>query len=223
MSQSSNSAPGAPRSALILAFSVINVLVAAVLLSWVLAHNGAGGNNQSPTPLPTVVSVSASATSVAVVLPSSTPVQVALPPSDTPIPPQPSDTPVPPVLPTNTLEVPTDTPPAPTVVAVQPTLTSGALPLTGTPPSPTPARPLAPPTDTPLPLPSPSPTAVPPAPTPTTRPRPVIVDVPYTVRPGDTLSSLAARFHTTVSAIMMRNGLRSTTIRVGQYLIIPDP
>lgn len=44
----------------------------------------------------------------------------------------------------------------------------------------------------------------------------------YTVRAGDTLSSLARRFNTTVQAIMTANGLTSTVIRVGQVLVIPN-
>lgn len=52
----------------------------------------------------------------------------------------------------------------------------------------------------------------------------------YTVRWGDTLSKIARRFGTTVQAIMASNNLRSTTIYVGQRLVIsgqdvqdPDP
>lgn len=43
----------------------------------------------------------------------------------------------------------------------------------------------------------------------------------YTVVQGDTLSSIAARFNTTVSAIMAANGLSSDLIYVGQVLYIP--
>jgi len=43
----------------------------------------------------------------------------------------------------------------------------------------------------------------------------------YTVVQGDTLSSIAARFGTTVSAIMQANGLTSDLIYVGQVLLIP--
>ena len=42
----------------------------------------------------------------------------------------------------------------------------------------------------------------------------------YKVRQGDTLSSIAKRNHTTVAQIQRLNGLRSTTIRVGQSLKI---
>ena len=44
----------------------------------------------------------------------------------------------------------------------------------------------------------------------------------YTVRPGDTLSSIAARHGTTVSAIMRANGLASANyIYAGQRLVMP--
>jgi hypothetical protein len=43
----------------------------------------------------------------------------------------------------------------------------------------------------------------------------------YTVVQGDTLSSIAARFGTTVHAIMQANGLTSDIIYVGQVLLIP--
>ena len=43
----------------------------------------------------------------------------------------------------------------------------------------------------------------------------------HVVRPGDTLWSIASRYRTTVSAIMRANDLRSTTVYVGQRLVIP--
>jgi len=43
----------------------------------------------------------------------------------------------------------------------------------------------------------------------------------YVVQRGDTLSAIARRFGTTVQAIMAANNLQSTTIYVGQRLIIP--
>ncbi|MBI3750215.1 MAG: LysM peptidoglycan-binding domain-containing protein [Chloroflexi bacterium] len=43
----------------------------------------------------------------------------------------------------------------------------------------------------------------------------------YKVTSGDTLSGIASRFHTTVSAIMKLNGLTTTNLRVGQILKIP--
>ncbi|MCZ7570294.1 MAG: LysM peptidoglycan-binding domain-containing protein [Ardenticatenaceae bacterium] len=43
----------------------------------------------------------------------------------------------------------------------------------------------------------------------------------YIVRRGDTLYGIARRFGTTVEAIMAANGLRSTTIYIGQSLFIP--
>jgi LysM domain-containing protein len=68
------------------------------------------------------------------------------------------------------------------------------------------------PTATPTPTPVPSPTA---SPTP--------VPVVYTVKKGDTLKSIAAEYGTTVQAIKNANKLKSSTIRVGQKLIIPPP
>ena len=43
----------------------------------------------------------------------------------------------------------------------------------------------------------------------------------YVVQPGDTLSAIARRYNTTVSALMSYNGLTSTTIYVGQRILIP--
>jgi hypothetical protein len=77
-----------------------------------------------------------------------------------------------------------------------------------------------------------------PAPQPTSAPPSIIVLTPtptggnsggggggttvyYTVVQGDTLSSIAARFGTTVTAIMQANGLTSDLIYVGQVLLIP--
>lgn len=43
----------------------------------------------------------------------------------------------------------------------------------------------------------------------------------YVVKPGDTLYSIAARYGTTVEAIMRANGLPNATIYAGQTLVIP--
>ncbi|MCC9077391.1 type 4a pilus biogenesis protein PilO [Litorilinea aerophila] len=105
--------------------------------------------------------------------------------------------------------------------------------------------PTAPPTPTVTPLPGPSPTnttapASPPTWTPTVTPLPTNTatatpsptasatptgTVPpgttvHVVQPGETLFSIARRYGTTVEALMAANGLTSTTIRVGQRLII---
>lgn len=40
----------------------------------------------------------------------------------------------------------------------------------------------------------------------------------HKIRPGETLGSIALRYHTTVSALKRMNGLRSSTIRAGKYL-----
>ena len=79
-------------------------------------------------------------------------------------------------------------------------------------PSPSPTAPPA--TSTPEPVPTAQP---PPPPTPTPSPRFLV----HTVRPGDTLYSLARRHGTTVQAIMAANNLGDHTIRVGQQLYIP--
>lgn len=44
----------------------------------------------------------------------------------------------------------------------------------------------------------------------------------YRIRPGDTLSEIAARFGVTVQAIQAANGLRGTRIIAGEKLTIPD-
>jgi len=89
------------------------------------------------------------------------------------------------------------------------------------------------PTNTPFPSPSPlptatltplpSPTGIGPTPSPTITYTPVVTgEVTYTVSYGDTLTSIAKRYNTTVLAIMNRNGLGNpNTIFVGQQLIIP--
>ena len=43
----------------------------------------------------------------------------------------------------------------------------------------------------------------------------------YTVKPGDTLSSIAIRFGTTVKALQTLNGIKDTLIKPGQVLKIP--
>ena len=45
----------------------------------------------------------------------------------------------------------------------------------------------------------------------------------YTVQSGDSLYRIAVKFDTTVAAIKAVNGLKSTTIRIGQVLKIPTP
>jgi len=61
----------------------------------------------------------------------------------------------------------------------------------------------------------------PPTSTATPVPTPVPHFIIHQVRPNDTLFSLARRYGTTTEAIMAANGLRSLTIRTGQYLQIP--
>ncbi|MCB1459426.1 MAG: LysM peptidoglycan-binding domain-containing protein, partial [Nitratireductor sp.] len=45
----------------------------------------------------------------------------------------------------------------------------------------------------------------------------------YTVASGDTLSRIASRNNTTVSALMKANGLTGSNLRIGQKLVIPAP
>lgn len=79
------------------------------------------------------------------------------------------------------------------------------------------------PTETPA---SPSPTpllTLPPtgSPAPTKTPKPTFRT--YKVRSGDTLSAIAGRFHTTVSAIVQLNHIADPSkLRVGQILLIPN-
>lgn len=63
-------------------------------------------------------------------------------------------------------------------------------------------------------------TATTPAPTP--KPTPPATTTTYTVRAGDTLSAIAARYKTTVARIAQANNIRNVNlIRVGQVLKIP--
>jgi LysM repeat protein len=109
----------------------------------------------------------------------------------------------------------------------------GVLPTTGvaatpTAPGPTPLPTTAPPPPTTLPttftLPptgSPEPTLAPTSPPPTPKPKPTYRT--YVVRAGDTLSGIASRFHTTVSAIANLNHISDPSkLRVGQVLLIPN-
>jgi LysM repeat protein len=59
-------------------------------------------------------------------------------------------------------------------------------------------------------------------PVPPATPKPPSHEVVYTVVRGDTLSAIARRYGTTVSAIVAANGLKTTTIYVGQRLRIPQ-
>jgi LysM repeat protein len=110
----------------------------------------------------------------------------------------------------------------PLTAVASPTTTgsgAGAAPLT-TPtaepvitPSPTTSSP--PPTPAGTPAPTPRSTPVAPKPTPAYR-------TTYRVKSGDTLSGIAATFHTTVGAIQRLNGITDPTrLRVGQLLKIP--
>jgi LysM repeat protein len=81
-------------------------------------------------------------------------------------------------------------------------------------------RPTPTPTDTPL-EPSPTP-AVTAGPTPSPSPTPAKTPRTYRVRSGDTLSAIAARFGTTVRAIVELNDLADpNALSIGQILLIP--
>ncbi len=65
-----------------------------------------------------------------------------------------------------------------------------------------------------------SPTTIKPKPKP--KPKPTTPTVSrHTVKRGDTLSTIASRYKTTVSKIQKANGLKGSVIRVGQTLKIP--
>ncbi|MCP5537632.1 MAG: N-acetylmuramoyl-L-alanine amidase [Akkermansiaceae bacterium] len=66
---------------------------------------------------------------------------------------------------------------------------------------------------------APRPVATPSRPVKKPAPRPVTRY--HTVKRGDTLYSLSRRYHTSVSAIQRSNGMRSTTIGIGQRLRLP--
>jgi LysM repeat protein len=91
-------------------------------------------------------------------------------------------------------------------------------------PSPTPAKTVSPsPSPRPTPSPTPSPTRARPPSSATPAPTPVASYRLYTVRPGDTLSAIAARFGTTVTALEDLNGITDPTrLQIGQVLRIPS-
>ena len=67
----------------------------------------------------------------------------------------------------------------------------------------------------------PQPTTAPASPAPTKAPKPTFRT--YTVRSGDTLSAIAAKYDTTVSAISRLNHITDPSkLRVGQVLLIPN-
>lgn len=119
-------------------------------------------------------------------------------------------------------------PAPPTATAIATTIATAAAIATATPiPVPPTMPPL--PTDTSVPLPTAIPPTVVPTSQTTTTPQPVESPglaepgkpVKYTVQPGDTLSSIAAKFSTTIQALRDLNNLPNTNIiYVGQVLII---
>ncbi len=107
-------------------------------------------------------------------------------------------------------------PPAPgTNHKSKPVIASKTQPLPDIQPLPDPHIPLIE-TTSPPPIVRTSPTTVKPKP----KPKPPSV-VRHTVKRGDTLSSIANRYKTTVSKIQTANGIKGSVIRLGQTLKIP--
>ena len=119
---------------------------------------------------------------------------------------------------------PVTTVPKPTPSPIASTLsTSAPTPIVTSAPTPVPATPT--PTLTPTPA---TPSAATPAPRATPKPKPsekpTATPITYRVKSGDTLSSIAEQFGTTVKAIVDANGITDpSTIIVGQKLVIPVP
>lgn len=106
--------------------------------------------------------------------------------------------------------------PGTTPLASQPGVVPGMTPSSTRSPASTSA---ATPMSTPAPTPSPDPT---PVPTPSGTPRPSIATTTYRVASGDTLSTIAARFNTTVGILVELNGITNPSlIRIGQVLQVP--
>jgi LysM repeat protein len=124
--------------------------------------------------------------------------------------PAPSGTPLPtPITTATPTPGPTSTPSWTPTQARSPTPTSSTTPTSSSTP-----------TATSIPTTLPSPTATP---TETFTPAPSATATPFVhiVASGDTLYDIAARYDTTVQAIMEANGLTSTRLRIGQQLVIP--
>lgn len=60
-----------------------------------------------------------------------------------------------------------------------------------------------------------------PKPKPAPKPKPKPKTVRHTVKKGDTLSGIAGRYGSSVSAIQRANGIKGSLIRIGQTLVIP--
>jgi LysM repeat protein len=89
---------------------------------------------------------------------------------------------------------------------------------------PSPSSTASAPSPTSLPTSTRSPTATPTASaTATATAKPTAAQIKYRVRFGDTLSSIAAKYHVTIQSIMLANRLRTDIIFEGQELIIPIP
>lgn len=67
-------------------------------------------------------------------------------------------------------------------------------------------------------------TILPPTPAPPTPTAgPTAVTTKYKVKAGDTLSSISARYHISIEAIKIANGMTNDTVRIGDELTIPLP
>lgn len=186
----------------VLGVIVVTILLATGILRGQNGSNGSVGN--TPTPVLSAAERTATAQAIGGLAGNNTPTAVPAIDTSTPIPTAtststPADTSTPTPELTATLAATSTPPPTETATSVPPTLA---------------------PTLTPVP-----PTATPVPPTPTARPRPPTPTKPaffyYTVRSGDSLSSIAARFGTTVQALQAANRLPSTFIYAGQVLVIP--
>ncbi len=118
--------------------------------------------------------------------------------------------------------------PAPTQIApagtpaVTATATRVAIITTGTPAAvSTPTRVVALPTNTPVPVATATPVPATSTPVPQPTPTTPAQAFPYVVQAGDTLSSIADKFNTTVAVLKALNNLESDSVTAGQTLIIP--
>ncbi len=107
--------------------------------------------------------------------------------------------------------------PSTPVATASPAAPTPGLPSPTAPAVTTQPTPAATPTSTPTPVPTPTV-----APTPTSTPVPSATFRTYRVQSGDTLSAIAARFDTTVAAIVNLNNLDNPNqLSIGQVLLIP--
>ncbi|MBI5031105.1 MAG: LysM peptidoglycan-binding domain-containing protein [Chloroflexi bacterium] len=104
--------------------------------------------------------------------------------------------------------------PTPATFSPTQTVLPTKLPSTSTPVS-VQTRTLVPATPTATAMPTMTPTVPKPTATPSA--------IRYRVKPGDTLTEIAAQYHVTIRSIMVANNLKNEIIYAGQELIIPRP